>query len=434
MELILALCCNLKYALCQVSNFGTDHFNQQLLVLYALKAAFFTKKYTRIIKRQFRKGVAFYIWYMKPIMLAALLFLTFTGTRAQHSVAAAQVDSLLGSVYKEGLPGASVIIFQDGKTIFRQSYGVANIDTRQALTETSSFNICSLTKQFTALAILQLEESHKLSLDDKLSRFFPEMNSKVADAVTIQQLLTHSSGMIDHYSYTNTAGMQHAYNSDVYNAIKNIDSTYFTPGTQFRYSNTAYCLLALIIEKLSGISYNEYMQQRIFKLAGMMNTVIWNENGNIKNEVTGYAWDSAGRSFKVAGPGESIFFSTEGDGGVYTSISDYLQWFKALQTGKVFSQQIVEKARQMQLVINKEKRTGYGYGWFVDEKEAALKAYHSGSNGGFRTYSFTVPDKNIVLVIFSNRDDIDLETLVQKLVLLQWPGLKPFTRIEQLTF
>ncbi len=370
---------------------------------------------------------------MKLIALAALFFCFFNLTIAQTSNASDKIDSLLKSIYSDSLPGASIAIIKDDKTVFQKSYGVINTDTKQNLKASSNFNICSLTKQFTAVAVLQLEEKHKLSLGDKISKFFPGMNKKVADVITVKELLTHTSGIVDHYNYTNTTGMKHAHNIDVYNAIKNIDSTYFTPGTQFRYSNTAYCLLALIIERLSGESYNKYMQENIFKPAGMIHTIIWNENVAINNEVTGYDWDSTSHSFKIAGPDESIFFSTEGDGGVYTSINDYIKWFEALQSNKIFSKGITGKARNMQFVIDKEKEVGYGFGWFIDKNDDVQKVYHSGSNGGFRTYSFTIPSENFLIVIFSNRDDIDLEKLVEKIIQTQWPSLKPFTRIEDMT-
>jgi CubicO group peptidase (beta-lactamase class C family) len=322
---------------------------------------------------------------------------------------------------------------KDDKIVFQKSYGIINIDIKQNITASSNFNICSLTKQFTAVAILQLAEKNKLTLNDKLSRFFPDMNKKVADVVTVKELLTHSSGIVDHYDYTNTTGMMHAHNIDVYKAIKNVDSTYFIPGTKFRYSNTAYCLLALIIEKLSGLNYNEYMKENIFKPAGMMHTIIWNENVPVNNEVTGYDLDSASHSFNVAGPDESIFFSTEGDGGVYTSINDYIKWFQALQSSKIFSKSITDQARSMQFIIDKEKKVGYGFGWFIDKNDSQEKVYHSGSNGGFRTYSFTIPSKNILIVILSNRDDIDLEKLVQEIIHIELPSLKPFIKIEDLT-
>jgi D-alanyl-D-alanine carboxypeptidase len=224
---------------------------------------------------------------MKKTAFIVLCFCTCIYSVAQQANSK-RIDSLLKTVYTDSLPGASVAIIKDNKIIFQNNYGVVSIDSKQKITASSNFNIGSLTKQFTAVAILQLEEKHLLSLGDKLSKFFPGMNKKVADVLTIKELLTHSSGVADHYDYTNTTNMKHAHDADVYNAIKNIDSTYFIPATQFRYSNTAYCLLALIIEKLSGMNYNEYMKRNIFKPAGMMNTITWNENATIENEVKGY--------------------------------------------------------------------------------------------------------------------------------------------------
>ncbi|MGI8950396.1 MAG: serine hydrolase domain-containing protein [Chitinophagaceae bacterium] len=343
------------------------------------------------------------------------------------------IDSLLKSIYNDSLPGISIGIVFNGKSVFEKSYGITNIINKQKITASSNFNICSLTKQFTALAILQLEKKHLLSLTDKLSGFFPDMNKKVAEKITIQELLTHSSGIVDHYDYTNTSQMKHAHNADVYNAIKNIDTTYFEPGSRFKYSNTGYCLLALVIEKITGMKYNDYMLKNVFAPAGMKNTIIWNETAIIRNEVTGYTFDSVSAMFKQSGANEHIFFSTEGDGGVYTSVRDYEHWFAALENGKVFSKTIVDKARTIEYKIDAAKKIGYGYGWFIDENDALTKVYHSGDNGGFKTYSFTIPQLNFMVVIFSNRDDINLENIVQQIVNLLLPANIKFTPVEVMT-
>jgi D-alanyl-D-alanine carboxypeptidase len=342
-----------------------------------------------------------------------------------------KLDSFLSNTYSDTLPGISIAVLQ-GETVFKKNYGIGNIITKDKLTDSSSFNICSLTKQFTAIAILQQEQKHLLSLDDKLSRFFPDMNKKIADVITVQQLLTHTSGIPDHYSYTNTTSLRHAHDSDVYNAIKNIGTTYFAPGTKFRYSNTAYCLLALIIEKLSGTSYNDYMAKNIFEPAGMKHTIVWNEEATIFNEVTAYERDSM-NNLVQSGAAEHIFFSTEGDGGIYTSIDDYIKWFTALETGNVFSKTIVDKARSIQFMIDKNKKVGYGFGWFVDERNHQRKVYHSGDNGGFRTYSFSIPSLHYLVVIFSNRNDINVEKIVQQIVKMQFPSIEEFIPIEILT-
>ncbi len=375
---------------------------------------------------------------MKKLILIVLALCTFSTAYVQTYTTIfinnkKNIDSLLKSIYNDSLPGISIGIMYQHKVFFNKGYGIDNIKAKHKLDASSSFNICSLTKQFTAVAVLQLEEKKLLSFNDKISKFFPDMNKKVADVINVQELLTHTSGLIDHYDFVNTANMKHGHDSDVYKAIKNLDSTYFIPGTKFRYSNSAYCLLALIIEKLSGMSYNDYMLQNIFKPAGMNNTIVWNEKANIYNEVSGYTYDSSTASFKLSGPNEHIFFSTEGDGGIYTSVHDYEQWFKALQSGKLCSKNLIDKARSIQHLIDTAHKTGYGYGWFVNEQQSIKKVYHSGDNGGFKTYSFTIPFENFMIVIFSNRDDINIENIVQRIVELLLPQFRSFTPVEVLT-
>ncbi len=347
-----------------------------------------------------------------------LFLVIFIRSAAQHPDSTniqRQIDSLLETIYKTDAPGISISIIKEGKQIFNDGYGIANLQTKTSLDSKTSFNIGSLTKQFTAFSILQLVESKKLSLDDHISKFFPTLNKKVAEAITVKELLTHSSGIIDHYELTETKNLKHAHISDVLNAIQNADSTYFIPGSHFRYSNTAYCLLSLIIEKITGMTYAQYLRKSIFMPLGMKQTVVWNEKEDIKNEASGYEFDSATSSFKNSGANENIFFSTEGDGGIYTTVDDYLKWFAALQSGKIFPEEMIHPARSPQFPIDNENHLSYGYGWFVDDSSVPVKVYHSGSNGGFRAYCFSIPEKNFLIVIFSNRDDVDLEKLIKKI-------------------
>jgi D-alanyl-D-alanine carboxypeptidase len=344
-----------------------------------------------------------------------LLLVLFVRGFAQFSPKAKEIDSLLERIYKKNAPGMSISITLNGKSIFKNSYGVADLKSKTDLDSKTNFNIGSLTKQFTAFAILQLAENKKLSLDDHLDKFFPGLNKDVAKTVTIRELLTHSSGIIDHYDLSDTKSMKHAHINDVLNAIQNTYSTYFVPGSHFRYSNTAYCLLSLIVGQASGMSFAQYLAKNIFIPLGMTQTVVWNENEKIKKEAHGYEFDTATKSFKRSGADENIFFSTEGDGGIYTSVDDYLKWFAALQSGKILFKEMISQARSPQFVIDSGKHLSYGYGWFIDESTAPRKVYHSGSNGGFRAYSFSLPEENFLIVIFSNRDDIDLEKLVKQI-------------------
>ena len=343
------------------------------------------------------------------------------------------IDSLLSTMYNNQQPGIGIGIVQNGKTVFTGGYGVKDVTTKQPIQASTNFNIASLTKQFTAMAVLQLAQQGKLNLDDSPGKYLPSLNKHVANKITIRQLLSHSSGLIDHYSYASSKGLQHAHNIDVFKAIENIDSTYFTPGTQFRYSNTAFCTLALIIEKVSGTTYNNYIQQHIFKPAGMGHTTIWNEHAQIYQPATGYTLDSATQTFIKSQAEEHVFFSTEGDGGVYTSVDDYIRWFEALQGGTIFPSAIVQQARSIEFTIDKNKQLGYGFGWFLDAGSGAVKVYHSGDNSGFRTFTFSLPSQNFLIVVFANRDDINIEELVQKIYSILMPGVKPFTKVEELT-
>src|ERR1044072_8846735 len=154
-----------------------------------------------------------YIYLNQLMTLRSTIFflLLFFSARSlgQLEYKVKEIDSLLRHIYKDDVPGISISITQNGKSIFKNSYGVADLETQKNLDSKTDFNIGSLTKQFTALAILQLAGSNKLSLDDRLGKFFPALNKKVAETLTVKELLTHSSGIIDHYDLSDTRNMKH---------------------------------------------------------------------------------------------------------------------------------------------------------------------------------------------------------------------------------
>ena len=346
---------------------------------------------------------------MKYIIYPVLFLLSAVSLYCQHPVKS--IDSLLRTYYKAGAPGATVLISKNQQTVFEKSYGLARLNRKEKMSNNTLLNIGSLTKQFTAFCIVQLAERKKCSLQDKLIKYFPDFAVNTGNRVTIQQLLTHSSGIIDHYAFTDTGIVRHATDKDVLNAIKKIDSTYFAPGTKYRYSNTAYCLLALIIEKISGMRYKDYIKKNIFDASAMQHSVVLDTGKPIANSAYGYAFDSSKKSFTKLDAAESVFFSTEGDGGIYTSAAEYLQWWLSLQQPLPASRQVVEKVRSPQFCIDSLQQLYYGYGWFINGKAV----YHTGSNGGFRAIVFSIPSAGYMLLIFTNRTDIDLEKLAQQI-------------------
>lgn len=287
-----------------------------------------------------------------------------------------------------------------------------------------------MTKQFTAYGILKLAREKKLSLDDKINKYFPDFSSKVAGTVTIHNLLTHSSGIVDHYDYVDKAQFKEFQDKDVVNAIKSVDSVYFPAGSRYRYSNTAYCLLSQIIEHVSGYSFPEFIQEYIFKPLKMKNSDIIRPDLKIPQRAFGYDFEND--SFKISDAAESLFFSTMGDGGIYTSIDDYLKWVLAIQNGKVLNSEIIKDAQSAQFTIDKSRNISYGYGWFVAGYDDNKIVYHTGSNGGFRTLVFLVPSKRYSVIIFSNRTGIDLEDLVHEINKIFKIDDKTFIKLESL--
>jgi D-alanyl-D-alanine carboxypeptidase len=343
-----------------------------------------------------------------------------------------QVDELLQQHYRSSEPGVAVAISQNGKIMFNKCYGLSNLADHTPIKESTNFNIASNTKQFTAAAILQLASQKKLSLTDPISKYFPSFNSKIGHKLTIHHLLTHSSGIVDHYGNIDTKIVKHANDHDVLKAVENIDSLYFEPGTHYRYSNTAYCLLACIIEKVSGLSYSDYIKKNIFSPLGMTHSTVLSLPVKIYQQAIGYEWDSATNQFNKSDADESAFFSTEGDGGIYTSIDDYLKWFQGLQQSRILPAPLLEQARSTQFEIDASKQLGYGSGWFVGAMDQTPVVYHTGSNGGFRSIVFTIPSKNYLMVIFSNRTGVDLEQLAIEINKILRVDNKSFARVESL--
>jgi len=367
---------------------------------------------------------------MKNSITALVFLVTVLPVYSQDKTK--RIDSLLRTYYKENEPGAFVLVSQNNQTVFKKGYGLANLQTNVKINGSTLFNIGSLTKQFTAFCIVQLASKQQLSLQDKLIKFFPDFNPAIGKQVTLQQLLTHCSGITDHYAFTDTNLVKHATDKDVLNAVKQIDHTYFTPGTKYRYSNTAYCLLALVVEKVSGMSYHNYIKKNIFDRLAMQHSVLLQVGQPIYHQAFGYEADSATRQFSKLDANEAIFFSTEGDGGIYTSAEEYLHWFQSLQHPLHANKSIVESCRSAQFIIDPVSKLSYGYGWFVSEKDSATAVYHSGSNGGFRAMVFSIPSKNYLVSVFSNRTGIDLEKMVQQINTLMGVTNNSFTKVEAL--
>ncbi len=346
---------------------------------------------------------------MKRLITMCLLLFTAIGASAQNEQA--RIDSLMSSLYRNDSPGAAVAVIKNGNVVFEKGYGLADLDSKAPVTTSTNFNICSMTKQFTAYAVLQLQREGKLSVDDKLSRFFPDFAPGVANKVSVRQLLSHSSGIKEHYAYVDRSQYKEFSDKDVLTVLSKVDSLNFPPGSRYRYSNAAFCLLAQIIEKISGETYPAYLRDHVFAPLGMVHSNVIHPGWTISSRAYGY--DCEKDTFRLSDAKQSLFFSTMGDGGMYTSIDDYLRWIEAIQQKKVVQPELLQEAQSPQIPIDTARKLSYGFGWFVSGSGDSRFVYHTGSNGGFRTIVLTKPAAKYAVVIFSNRSDVDLEDLVR---------------------
>ncbi|MDX1940941.1 MAG: serine hydrolase domain-containing protein [Saprospiraceae bacterium] len=328
---------------------------------------------------------------MKNTLILFALPLSLFSQPLQH-----ELDSLMYQAFKADQPGGALLIMQQNKIIYNNAIGLADLNKKKKLTSRSNFRMASVSKQFTAAAIVLLEKQGKLTLNDHIIKFFPDFTS-VGKTITIQHLLTHSSGIWDYESMIPDTLQTQLSDVDVMNLIKNINKTYFTPGTAYRYSNSGYCLLALIVEKASGQSFANFLKHEIFQLLKMKQTIVYEFTTNIKNRAYGFAYND---QKQLIPSDQSLTSATKGDGGIYTSLNDYKKWHDALLNNTLFD---LNYALEQTRTPLPDGAGYYSMGWFYQEHpEVGKILFHSGSTCGFSNLVIRIPKEGILIACFSN--------------------------------
>lgn len=340
-----------------------------------------------------------------------------------------RLDSLMRATTQANQPGSALLVVLNGQEVYRKGHGLANVDTKSLITPSTNFRMASVTKQFTAMGVLLLEKDKKLSLDDPLARFFPELNGSVSRKVRVRNLLTHSSGLLDYETVMNPNQKEQLLDADVLALLTDRDSLYFEPGSQFRYSNSGYCLLALLIERVSGQAYASFIRQRIFEPLNMTQSVVYEVGKPIPNRAMGYARNKAG---KFVFSDQSVTSATKGDGGVYTSLDDYQKWSDALRHHTLLN--LTTALARTGQAIGSAPGSFYGDGWFY-RQPASPVLFHSGSTCGFNNYVVAIPEKQVLVVYFSNRADnkANAEALFRILGDAGQPELTDMLALDDLT-
>ncbi len=309
-------------------------------------------------------------------------------------------DSLapLLSGFQADVPGGVVLVAKHGKVILRKAFGTAQMEYGIPMKPEMVFNIASITKQFTAVCILQLVEQGKLSLQDTLTKFYPDWTLN-GQQVTIEQLLTHTAGIPDSPPDKLIAlqGRRGNVNpSEVIAAIENLPLQY-APGSKWRYSNNGYMLLGMIIEKVSGMPYGEYLAKNIFPAANMHHAFYGDDYRIVKKRAASYLhWNG---TYMNANNGKvDLAYAA---GGIQCTIDDLYQWNLALLSGKLISKPMLDKAFTEYLLPN-GKGTGYGYGWFTGNIKGSKVVEHGGNFGGFMTHYNYLPAEDVFVAVFYN--------------------------------
>lgn len=329
---------------------------------------------------------------MLKFLMSGLLLLS-TSAMAQLRE---RLDSLMQATVRANQPGAALLVTIDDKILYQKGFGLANVETNVSITPKTNFRMASVSKQFTAMGILLLEKDRKLSLNDPLIQFFPGFNQKVGQKVQIHHLLAHSSGILDYESVMNPNQREQLLDADILALLKERDSLYFEPGSQFRYSNSAYCLLALIIERVSGQSFATFIQQRIFRPLMMNQSTVYEAGKPIANRSIGYRKKENTFIFSD----QSVTSATKGDGGVYTSLTDYQKWNAALRNNTLLD--LKATLLRTGQAIPKTAGSYYGVGWFFRQPENPI-LFHSGSTCGFNNYVVSIPGRRFLMAYFSNK-------------------------------
>lgn len=337
-----------------------------------------------------------------PVMLAVLAACAHRAAPAAPAPDPATlraVDSLFAPYDLADGPGASLLVMRDGRVLLERSWGLAVVETRTPATAHTSYRLASLTKQFTATAILLLVRDGRLRLDEPARAVLPELPA-YASAVTIRQLLTHTSGLWDYEDFVPDTARTQVHDADVPALLHRVDSTYFPPGTQWRYSNTGYALLALVVERASGERFARFLHDRIFVPAGMDSTVAYEAGiSTIPERAYGYSADSAGGFRRTD---QSPTSAVLGDGGIYTSVHDLAAWSRALDRAAIVGRALRDSSWTPARLAG-GALTDYGFGWFVDRDADGVRLSHHGETRGFTNAILRIPARGLTVVVLTNR-------------------------------
>jgi CubicO group peptidase (beta-lactamase class C family) len=345
--------------------------------------------------------------------------------------AAKQADAFLAQWDKNDMPGCSVGAVKDGRLVYKKAFGMANLDYDIPNTTTTLFNLASASKPFTAASIVLLAEQGKLSLDDDIRKYLPEIPN-YGNMITIRHLLYHTSGIREYQALILFGGMSpdNALTDKlILNMLARQKNVSFAPGTKHQYSNSNYHLLGIIVGRVSGKSLGAFAEENIFKPLGMKNTRYFdNRNEIVKNRATGYL---VGSDKKVHA--RASLFDLVGGGGVLTTVEDLYLWDQNFYQPKIGNKEMI-RLLTTPGTLNGGEQIGYTFGLFLNKYKGLPVIKHSGNMSGYRAQIVTFPEQKFTAMALCNNSAIFPSVIVEKFADFYLEGqLKPEVQTQKKT-
>jgi CubicO group peptidase (beta-lactamase class C family) len=347
----------------------------------------------------------------RVVLALVLALLAFRAAAAASDPLTAKVDAVFADYAKPDSPGCALGVYKDGRIAYSHGYGMASLENGIPITPKTVFYIGSVSKQFTAFAVALLAKQGKLSLDDDVRKYIPELPD-YGTPITIRHLIHHTSGLREKWVLLQLAGWREGdvvTLQDVLDLASRQRALNIKPGDEHLYSNTGYDLLAVLVQRVTGTSLREYAQAQIFGPLGMKDS-LFNDDRNrvIPRKASAYA-PREGGGFQLDMPN----VDTVGSGGVYTTIEDLALWDESFYTGKLGGKALIEQVETPGR-LNSGAAMEYAFGLGVDQYRGLRRVWHNGALAGYRAMLMRYPEQHLSVALLCNNGDIDPDTLALK--------------------
>ena len=366
--------------------------------------------------------------------MACFVLVAFLSVGVHAETLTDRLNDLLDNWNVKGGPGMAAVLIRDGKIAYQKTFGLADLEAHTAIRRNTQFLLASVTKQFTAMAILMLVEQHKLRLEDRLATFCPEFPA-YAPTITIRHLLNHTAGLTqyeelligkqlpeNYFRSSKSPPAPHEFTAaEALRVLSRQETLRFPPGERFEYSDSAYVVLAQIIERVTGERYAEFLKERIFDPLGMKDTLVVDERKQ-KVPRLALAYERGPDDWKdiTYTPENSIY----GEDGIYSTVDDLYRWDQALYTERLVGRATLEMAftpglnnEGKEIVTDILSRpSSYGFGWFISSLNGEKDVEHPGGWSGYVTYILRLPSRRLTAIVLSNSSNGDVPEIAQEMV------------------